>query len=227
MTTEGIRGRNLATDPPAEAYPCEQLLRHALAELGWRVAIERPGPGPEAVHLMISRHRNGFVFAGFSPEADAALLLRTPLGAPVLPGREARLAGGSLRWPVWHWFHEECRVFVEQESGTLRLNPEPAKDARYRRRWLLSGLRDATVRFFPERGYEQRTRVLVNPDVRYWTTGDPCRLAAATTPWGTCIELRQVTGQVTFAWAPDEAVEPVKILTGMVGMPPRSGAGRA
>lgn len=210
VTPAGVRGRNLAAYDPADRYPCEQLLRHALGALGWTVAVERSGPGPESVHLMVSRCRNGFVFAGFSPDPDLVLRLRTPLGAPVLPGRDGSLENGALRWPVWHWFHEECRVFVEQRDGRISLHPEPAKHPLYRVRWVLTGLRDAIVRFFPESGCEGHTSVLVNPDLRYCIVGETCASEWVETAWGRCLELRHVTGTATFAWAPDDAVEPVK-----------------
>ena len=185
-------------------------MRQALAQLGWSVAVDRAAPGAESVHLMVSRNRGGFVFAGFSPDPEAVLRLRTPLGAPVLPGRRTRLEGGALCWAVWHDFHEECRVFVEQDAGDVSLNPVPARHALYRRRLLLTGLENATVRFFPERGCEGHTSALVNPDMRYCIVGDPCEQSWIDTPWGRCLEMRGVTGHATFAWARDDAVEPVK-----------------
>ena len=210
VTLEGVRGRSLVTHPPTEQHPCEALLRHALAQLGWSVAVDRAAPSAESVHLMVSRNRGGFVFVGFSPDPEAVLRLRTPLGAPVLPGRRTRLEDGALRWAMWHSFHEECRVFVEQDAGEISLMPEPAKHPLYRRRLLLKGLENATVRFFPEVGCEGHTSVLVNTDLRYCIVGDPCEQSWVETPWGRCLELRGVTGHATFAWASDDAVEPVK-----------------
>ena len=211
VTVAGVQGRSLATRDPALSYPCENLLRHALGALGWEVRIERPSPGAEAVHLMISRNRNAFMFAGYSPLPEGVLGIKTPLGAPVLPGRDFDLVDGALRWPMWHWFHEECRVFVEQSDGRMGLHPVSPKHPLYRRRWLLTGLKDAVVRFFPETGCEGHTSVLVNTDIRYCIVGEDCVSAWLDTPWGRCLELRGVTGTVSFAWTSDENVEPVKV----------------
>lgn len=210
VTVDGVRGRNLSTDDPSEHYPCENLLRHALAELGWSVVVERPSPGRESVHLMVSRTRNGFVFAGFSPLPEAVLHLKTPLGAPVFPGRDFDLTNGATHWPVWHWFHEECRVFVVQEEGRISMKPVSAKHPLYRRRWLLDGLKDATVRFFPETGCEGHTNVLLNTDQRYFILGDAHESTWIDSPHGRYLEMRGITGVVSFAWANDENIEPVK-----------------
>jgi len=213
--TSSIDGQNvhrwsLATLPVTEFYPTERILRLALAELGWQVGIERTEATNESVHLMLTRHRNGFVLAGFSPDSEAALVLRTPLGVPVMPRRTVCLKDGSLRWPVWHWFHEECRVFVEQQEGRLSLLPISPKHAIYRKRWQLTGLCNATVRFFPEAGCEKHTDVLVNGSPNYCIVGEESDRAWVETPWGRCLELRGITGQVMFAWAPDDVVIPVK-----------------
>jgi len=210
VTVDGVRGRNLSTDDPSEYYPCENLLRHALAELEWSVVVERPSPGRESVHLMVSRTRNGFVFAGFSPLPEAVLHLKTPLGAPVFPGRDFDLTNGATHWPVWHWFHEECRVFVVQEEGRISMKPVSAKHPLYRRRWLLDGLKDATVRFFPETGCEGHTNVLLNTDQRYFILGDAYESTWIDSPHGRYLEMRGITGVVSFAWANDENIEPVK-----------------
>jgi hypothetical protein len=159
---------------------------------------------------MISRNRNGFIFTGFSPDPDTALHVRTPLGAPMLPERRVSLKAGAMRWAVWQWFHEECRVFVDQDAGEMSLMSISAKHALYRRRWLLKGLQNATVRFFPETGCLKHTSVLVNTDIRYCIVGDSCDSSWVETPWGRCLELRNITGNATFAWASDDAVEPIK-----------------
>jgi hypothetical protein len=204
-----LGGRTLATLNPAEFYHGEHLVRHALGHLGWSIAIERRQPSDKACHLMVSRSRNGFVYAGYSPDDSTVYRLHSPLGAPILPGRDTQLVCGAARVPVNGWFHEECRVFLEQDGGEVGLHAIAPKHFRYRRRWALTGLRNATVHFFPETGCFAHTDILVNPNFHYFTIGDPLPMAWHDTAWGRCVALHGVTGTVTFAWAPDNAVEPV------------------
>lgn len=209
VTTAGVQGRNLATRSVAEAYPCEHLLRHALAALGWRLAIDSTRPASPNFHWMVSRCRNGFVFAGHAADDGAVFRMRTPLGAPILPGRTTRIENGDACHPVWRCFHEEVRVFVKQDGGELSLHEIGAVLSRVRRRWVLRGLDRATVRIFPESGCWRWTDVLLNPKLSYCTVSEPYEGGWTDTPWGRCIEMRNVTGVVTFAWAPDDAVQPV------------------
>lgn len=90
------------------------------------------------------------------------------------------------------------------------MKPVSAKHPLYRRRWLLDGLKDATVRFFPETGCEGHTNVLLNTDQRYFILGDAHESTWIDSPHGRYLEMRGITGVVSFAWANDENIEPVK-----------------
>jgi len=209
ITEQGIHGRSLSIHDPAELYPCEQLLRHALGALGWEIGIERPAPTRASTHVMMHRCRNGFIFAGFAPERDIVYRLRTPLGAPLVLGRDTCLEGGYARLPVWHWFHGECRVFVEQGDGEVGLHAISPKHFRYRRRWALTGLTNATVRFFPEAGCYNTTQILLNTDLGILVTGDEFEHEWIDDAYGHYVEIRNVTGTITFGWSPDDAPVPV------------------
>jgi len=203
-----VQGRRLCPHNPGEWYPAENLLRYALAALGWNLAIEGARPARFPGHWMLSRCRNGFVFAGHSEDDEAVFRIRTPLGAPLLPGRTTRIEDGAARIPVWRCFHEDVRVFVEQPSGEVSLHEMAAVLGRFRRRWVLRGLERAIVRIFPETGCWKRTEALLNPKLNHCTIGQPYEGGWKEGPWGRWLEMRHVTGVVTFAQAPDDAVQP-------------------
>ena len=50
--------------------------------------------------------------------------------------------------------HRECRVFVNQADGVISCREHPPVNVRFRRAIKITGLSDATVRLFPERGCE-------------------------------------------------------------------------
>lgn len=211
LSVEAIRGRNLEARPPTEVYPCEALLRYALGGFGWEIGVDRREPSPQSTHLMISRCRNAFVMAGYSPDDSAVFRLRTPWGAPLLPGRNAVLEGGCTLLPVNRWFHEEVRVFVEQEDGPVELHTYLPHHYRYRRRWRLNRLRHATVRFFIESGCEAHLEVLRNPHLWLLTVGESGpepRLCDS--PAGKYLEILDANGTLTIAWGRDD--EPDSVL---------------
>ena len=200
VTVAGVRGRNLATLDAVNAYSCEILMRHALARLGWSLAVHRRSPSQQATHLMISRCRNAFVFAGYSPDDSVVYELHTPLGAPLLPGRNTELVDGRARVPVQRWFHEEVRVFVGQAGGLVGVHAHPPQNHRYHRRLLIDGLDHATVRFFPETGCEARTQALLNTDEWILARGEPFACRTVEDAHGRYMELTGITGRLTIAW---------------------------
>ncbi len=209
-SVKSLTGRALTTHDAREIFGAESLLRLALSALGWEAVVLRHEPDSRPYALSISRCRNGFVYAAASTDPSLSLLLRSPLGAPVLPSKDTRLAQGRAVVPVEGWFHEPCRVFVEQAEGVLSLHRVPTTHTRYRQRHNLTGLVDATVRFFPETGCENTTQVLLNPEMSI--KGDPFEGGwVEDHPLGRHLEMRNVTGTVTFAWSPDDAVQPVVI----------------
>jgi hypothetical protein len=149
---------------------------------------------------MISRCRNGFVCAGFSPDDSVVYSLHTPFGAPLLPGRNTVLAGGHAQLPANRWFHETVRIFVEQAEGTVGVHAHPPANHRFNTCHKIDGLCDATVRFFPQTGQEDKTQILLNPDLWIIAAGDRYASRVVTTDQGPCIELVHITGTLTVAW---------------------------
>ncbi|MBE7463099.1 MAG: hypothetical protein HS116_06325 [Planctomycetes bacterium] len=197
---EALQGRSLRARDPSLAYPGEHLLRLALGRLGWSFRIRRLQVDPRAAHVIVSRHRNGFVFTGHSNDSSVDIGLSGPLGMPVTTGGETELANGTAWFRCERWFHRDCRVFVTQCDGLLWLSPTSPKHFRYRNRWMLTGLKDATLRFFPLSGLEEHTNILLNPCVYYYTRGESYDGSWVEHPLGRFWEMRNVSGMVTFAW---------------------------
>jgi hypothetical protein len=200
VLAEALHGRSLRARDPSLAYPGENFLRLVLGRLGWSFRVRRQQVDPRATHIMVSRHQNGFVYAGYSLDPSVEFGLASPLGIPVLTGGETVIEDGTGWIGFDRWFHRECRVFIEQDAGTLILNPTSPKHFRYRYRWMLTGLNNATVRFFPVAGLEEHSDILLNPCVYYYTTGDRYDGGWIDHPLGRFWEMRGVSGMVTFAW---------------------------
>jgi hypothetical protein len=211
VTVEGVKGRNLATHDPGTFYPCEILLRHALGVLGWENSVIRDNPSRQAVHLMVSRVRNGFVYAGYSPDPTAEFVLGSPLGAPLLPGRDLRIEDGRARTPIHGWFHEEVRVFVQQKSGVVGLHAISPKHYRYKRRWALNGLEQATIHFFPEAGCGENTQMLLNTDLGILVTGESFESEMINDRFGEHVRIDNVSGTLTFGWSENSLPLPVPV----------------
>ena len=76
---------------------------------------------------------------------------RLPLGAPIVNGLETRLEDGCSTYYLGKSFHRQCRAFVEQDApGTLSCLERGARSLKVKRCLQISGLKQATLRFFPE-----------------------------------------------------------------------------
>lgn len=227
-------GRGLAAVPDTEAFPCAVLFRLVLDRLGWSFRYDRarvdsgspkrffgegaeendPGgeremPDPHNFYSQFTISRNGFVLTANSNDPDMTLKTRTPFGAPVLPYRHTRLMDGHscFRFSEQPFLHGECRVFVEQEAGTLLYQNIPTAHPRFRLRRMLYGLHNATVRYFPKDGCFANTRVLVNPN-SHFTLGEERETAWQEHCGCRCLVFRNVTGRISIGWSQDDAIMP-------------------
>jgi len=114
-----MTGHLLMPLDPEEAFPGEMLMRLALAELGCEILAEKHSATQRSPMLVVSRHRNGFFFSGYSPDTTLRSHFRFPQGAPVLLGLETQLAPGRSTYTMPRAWRRECRVFVEQDNGEV------------------------------------------------------------------------------------------------------------
>ena len=161
---------------------------------------------------MIHRHDNAFMFSVYSPSTTVKTKLRHPLGAPVLEGYETILEDG---YAVYHFpkaEHRECRVFVEQAEGIVGCREVPPVSAQYRRRVEVSGLENATVRFFAEDYCKDNIQVLRNTHIDYHFVSEPFEGEYVTDGNLIYYEVRNVTGRMTFSMPfPPDKMPPQEI----------------
>ncbi|MGI5868910.1 MAG: hypothetical protein ACOX9C_05650 [Kiritimatiellia bacterium] len=198
VTREGLAQRRMDVRDPNDWFPPESLYAVALAALGWRVEIV-PGfkPGVATVFL-VSRHANGWLFAGHSPDDAAALRVGAPMGAPVPLGRFVKVQDGASVFPIRNGFHDEVRVFVRQSGGIVGCHGQPVIAKELRRRWHVSGLKDATVRFYVEPGCKTIYYTTESPEFAH--PRDPIVPELHADATGTWFELENHSGPLSIGW---------------------------
>lgn len=144
------RGHLPTGDDPTTHFHGDVLMRFALARLGWSFGFAKRSSGQRNPVTCVSRHDNGFFFSGYVPDTTVEMRLATPHGAPVFVGCDAEVSGGEARYRMPRAWRRECRVFVEQSGGVVTCHEKTAEMIGLRRRLLITGLADATIRFFPE-----------------------------------------------------------------------------
>ncbi|NUQ01093.1 MAG: hypothetical protein HUU35_14690, partial [Armatimonadetes bacterium] len=194
------RGHLLTPLDPREFYPTEMLLRLLLAEFGTSLRFEKHEAGQPDPMLCIARSANGVYFSGYCPDTTVRQHLRLPAGAPLLLGCETRLDHGHATYTMPRAWHRECRVFVEQErSALLACREVTHEEIGLKRRFQVTGLHEATVRFYPETGFEESTRFLRNP-VWPFLVGEFLPAEWRTDQRGRYLELRGVSGPLLISW---------------------------
>ena len=216
---ERVGGHLLVPYPPEKSYPGERLLGLALAELGVELYFEkhRPDnigalrastPAPRWPMTCISRHLNGFQFAGYRPLTTVATHLRLPQGAPLLYGYDAEMVDGRAVYYLPRASRLECRVFIEQESGEVGCRLRPHSEViDINRRVLVNGLQDATVRFYPEPGSFDTVRFQPNPRPPF-ILDERVPAERKSDRFGEYLELRGMTGDLLITWFVNEGWDP-------------------
>jgi hypothetical protein len=176
-----------------------------LGQMGYRIEVEKQGPATRTPLCFIHRADNGFWFSGHVPQTVVKSRFRFPYGAPLLIGWETRLQNGFSTYCFGHTYHEECRAFVEQEADrVLSCTEYPSRNPEVRRRIRISGLENATVRFFREADASAHRP----PDRPVYVThdaGEMVRDRRAELPYdleadGRRLVMREISGSIILSW---------------------------
>ncbi|MBQ6907672.1 MAG: hypothetical protein IJQ28_04780, partial [Clostridia bacterium] len=199
VSADFVQGNQLLEPHDRSKYAIgESIMRIALSKLGWE--IEFDGDIDKLPPVMtIHRHNNSYVFSQFASSTTFKTKLKFPLGAPVLDAYDARLEKGYATYHFPKAEHKECRVFVEQESGIVSCSEQTPSSVEIRRRVLVSGLKNATVRFLPEIYCKEDIEVKLNTWKPYYPAGDYFEGGFITKDGITYYEARNITGDILFS----------------------------
>lgn len=164
--------RLLVPDERSKYSRGESLLRTAAARLGYAVRFHKKGLQSESPVLMVHRKDKAYFFSVYSPDTTVKTTLKFPLGAPVLMGYETCLEDGCSTYYFPRSEHRECRVFVMQEDGIVSAREIPPVSYQMRRRIQVAGLKNATVRFFPEAYCRGEIEAVLNSHSDNYFVGD-------------------------------------------------------
>lgn len=191
-------GHLLTPDNPKQWFQGDLLMRFALGSLGYRLSLCKEVPEQRGPITTIARHENGFVFSGYTPNTNVELRLRLPQGAPILVGQETRLVDGQACYRMPRAWHRECRVLVEQTAGEIACIEQHSGEIGIKRRLMLTGMKDATLRFYPELA---RTRVTMQPEPKFpFIEGPFLPSKVRDDALGHYLEVEHVTGSLLISW---------------------------
>lgn len=191
-----VRGSDCSRLPQEQlTYPLQNWMRYALKDYGFSITFTVENAETPLPVTMLHRFENAWWFSGYVPDTTTALHLRAPLGAPLFIGQEARMENGCAVYHEGRAWRAECRVFAEQENGVVSCREMAPVSYQKRRRILVTGLQNATVRVLPRTGFENRTELLLNAPYPYFV-GDPMTVTAIDSDWGTVLQAENVTGML-------------------------------
>ena len=195
-----VKGKALLQpDDPDDAFPAEQLMRWALARLGYAFLTRRPERTTRAPMMTLARSRNGWFVSGFAPDTTVELRWRWPQGAPILLGHQAILNDGYATYRLPTAWHCECRLMLDsQQSGIISCIERSPEELGIARRWLVTGLCDATVHFYPDLDRVEGLRLVCNSARYHQRTNIPFRWQDDGT--GRHAVAEHVTGDLTVMW---------------------------
>ncbi len=179
-------------------FASEQLMTKALSLLGWEFVYEKYAEEKNPV-IMLHRFDNAYVFSSFLNSTTVETRIKTPLGAPILDGYETVIKDGYATYHFPKAERRECRVFVVQEDGIVGCREVAPVSWQIRRRVEVSGLKNATVRFFAESYCKSEVEPILNSEQDFYFVGEKFDGDYVTDGGVTYYEARNVTGTLVFS----------------------------
>jgi hypothetical protein len=190
---------------PKSFFPSENLMRMILEKFGIKISFSKREPNLDTPVMTMSRHKNGFYFSGFASNMNVKERFSLPWGAPVFKCMECLAEDGVTEYQLPKSWHNECRIFVDQkESSELSCIEILPGHPDFKRRMAVRGLKNADVVFFPETGYEDKTYLSDNLYLLHNgapnTNENSIEHELIKDRAGTCLRVKNVSGQLLFSW---------------------------
>lgn len=197
-------GGHIIPDKMSEHLRSEVLLRNVLREFGYDISFNKPTANSKTPVIMVSKNNNATIFSVYTPDTTVETALKFPLGSPILLGYETEIKNYKSHYCFPRAEHRECRVFVEQNRGVVYAKEMAPVSSDFRRRICVSGLENATVRFFSEEYCKDNTFCIHRDDYtpQYINHGgyeeSDVEYDIISSPQGTYYEIKNVTGTLFF-----------------------------
>ena len=189
-------------DNPEKYFPSELLMRWMLNGFGYEFHWEKSAPQTRNPLVLVARSDNGYFLSGYCPSTAVKLRLRFPQGSPVLIGCETILEAGQATYFMPRAWHHEVRCFVDgQTDGEISCVERQSGQIGIERRLQLSGLKNATVNFYPPTHAKVKKVIMTGV---LMTVSAPEKavnsLPYETSEEGRCLTIRNITGELLISW---------------------------
>jgi hypothetical protein len=155
----------LKTHDPEKYFISEILMRYALDCFGYSICFKNKTLSAKSPITMVSRFNNSYIFSGYVPDTTVSIRLRFPYGAPIMLNHETRISNHHSVYNMPRAWRSECRVFVKQEKESVISCIEyPPVSYIMHRRIQIKGLKNAEIRYYVEKDYENKTEILLNTE---------------------------------------------------------------
>lgn len=181
-----------------EYFIGEKLLCGAVGMLGLETVFEKQ-VGVKSPVIMWHRYDNAYIFSSYHPSTTVKTKMKFRFGAPILDGYETIIDNGYSTYHFPKAEHRECRVFVEQNDGTVQCKELPPGSFQMRRRIKVSGLKNATVRFLGEEYCKENLYVVKNCKSTFYLDSEPIEGGYVNIDGIMFYEARNVSGEMVFS----------------------------
>lgn len=127
-----------------------EAIRKALTAFGYSIEFCRYAHDKKTTAMTWARSNNALWLSAYNQTTALDLFLCFPQGVPIFIGSDAILENGIAKYRFGRCEHLECRVFIEQKSGVVTAREVAPVNKKYRRKFVVTGLADATVCYYPE-----------------------------------------------------------------------------
>ncbi len=188
----------------ARFFPVATLLRAMLEHFGVIIRFESEERCAALPVMHSSMNRNACYLTGYAKDTTIRMTLRWPEGAPLMEGSECILADDLAHYTVPKFFHNRCRFFAwQKERSVVRVRRRTAEHPTIDERFLISGLRDATLVFCPPVG--ARVYICRADELPISTLNRDSGLPRVLSADGRTLRLEHLTGDYLIAWQDDQS----------------------
>ncbi len=187
-------------DDAATIFAGDTLMRQALAQLGEHYTFAKRSPSQKNPVTCVSRNNNGLYYSGYVPDMTVELRLKSAAGAPLMLGWDTEIKDGYACYRTSRSWRRECRVFIEQTDGVVTCREMTAERMGITRRLRIHGLKNARVRFYPERSDKDETLSIVNNGSYPYIEGPHVKYTRKSDALGDYIDMENLSGELVIGY---------------------------